>query len=44
MPLGAGSVPVVPGATVFDLGQGADANDHMEKIPGLDAGYQAAKP
>ncbi|QXJ21279.1 P1 family peptidase [Actinomadura graeca] len=43
MKFGGQTVPVVPGAIVFDLGQGADAHDRMEKTPGLDAGYQAAK-
>ncbi|TMR00527.1 hypothetical protein ETD83_16485 [Actinomadura soli] len=28
---------------MFDLGQGADADDRIEKTPGFDAGYQAAK-
>ncbi|WP_433260317.1 P1 family peptidase [Actinosynnema sp. CS-041913] len=40
---GGKAVPVVPGAIVFDLGQGADADDPIEQTPGFDAGYQAAK-
>ncbi|MFI0409151.1 P1 family peptidase [Actinomadura sp. 3N508] len=43
MQFGGKPVPVVPGAIVFDLGQGADADDRIEKTPGFDAGYRAAK-
>ncbi|RKT54458.1 P1 family peptidase [Saccharothrix australiensis] len=37
------AIPVVPGAIVFDLGQGVDADDPIERTPDFDAGYQAAK-
>ncbi|TMR00608.1 P1 family peptidase [Actinomadura soli] len=40
---GGQAVPAVGGAIVFDLGQGADTKQKLEKTPDFEFGYRAAK-